>query len=196
MKEAMRVLVVLLLVFLLGVCTQVRAQEDGGVQAAELGAPVAEPAEAPGDVNVQAGGAGGVNQDALRPVGIAKGRYGPGDRHPVGKHAHEDDDEVIQHGGHTHTKGDTRANSGYIFKVLMGTMLGAQLLLWWWKKNYTRSFKRASLVGLWLIPCLWSVYQGPLVYYRMILVWSAYSAYTGYIMWLTTGTPMNKSAPR
>lgn len=80
-----------------------------------------------------------------------------------------------------------------VFFVLFVFMLLAQVLLVIWKQRHYKSFQTVTLLGLWLIPMLLSLYVR---FVRMLLVWTTFSVSTGYIVWLASRRPMGKSTPR
>jgi len=75
----------------------------------------------------------------------------------------------------------------FIFLIL------SQLGLYLWKKKYYRSFQSTTLIGLWIIPFLMS---GFLWFFRMLFVWTAWSAVTGYIIKKASQNPLQKDTPR
>ena len=102
-------------------------------------------------------------------------------------------DDMIKHGGHYHTKDETEQDSLYILSIMLIVMILSQFLLIYWRKNYQQSFDRMTLLGLWLIPIIFSIYW---YYYRMIFVWCIYTIITFRIILLTRAKPIAKQTPR
>ena len=100
---------------------------------------------------------------------------------------------LIPHGSHFHTESENEANGGFILLVMLGVIIVSQGVLWYWKKMHVRSFDRVALLGLWLIPALWSLYGG---YWRMLAVWVAYTAVTGWVMARAVKRQVERSTPR
>lgn len=113
-------------------------------------------------------------------------------RDPHAHHGHAPG-QVIQHGSHNHTIEDAEQHGGLIFSVLFFVMIGAQLALFVWKKYHLRSFENATILGLWLVPAIWSMLSG---FWRMLLVWTAFSSLCGYIIKLAMAKPLQRSTPR
>jgi len=67
----------------------------------------------------------------------------------------------------------------FLFVLLFVFLLVSQIGLFFWKKKHYRSFQNITLLGLWAIPFLLSVYSG---FWRMIFVWTIFSAITFYLM--------------
>lgn len=103
------------------------------------------------------------------------------------------DQAIIHHGGHTHTVAEAKRDAGYIFSVMFTVMVLAQFGLFYWQKFHQKSFQIASLIGLWIIPCVWSFMGG---FVRMIVVWLLFSAVTVRIIYQATRVPINKKTPR
>jgi len=112
----------------------------------------------------------------------------------IHNHKHETlSPQVIIHGSHTHTLEDTQKNSGYIFGVMLGVMVGAQTGIYIWKTKHPSSFHNVTLLGLWIIPFIWCIALG---FWRMLLVWSFFTFATGYFMVLATRRPLKRTTPR
>ena len=108
-------------------------------------------------------------------------------------HLRPDPNRVVPHGSHTHTVGENERNSGYIFMVMLTIIVASQSLLVWWKRNYPQSYDQCSLVGLWIIPFLWSIYGG---FIRMLLVWTVYTVVCGVVMSRAMKRPIERTTPR
>ncbi|KAK9815596.1 hypothetical protein WJX72_006534 [[Myrmecia] bisecta] len=74
----------------------------------------------------------------------------------------------------------------------MLTMIGAQSGLFWWKKKHKRSYELVTLLGLWLVPFVISVY---LHFWRFVLVWSLFTSTTLYMLHLCTAKKMDSRTP-
>ncbi|KAM9953076.1 hypothetical protein ACTFIR_008134 [Dictyostelium discoideum] len=68
-----------------------------------------------------------------------------------------------------------------------------QLLLFIWRTKYNRSFVKVSLVGIWLFPLAFSLYNG---YIRMICIWSCFTSVLGYLYFLSTRQPLSRKTPK
>lgn len=67
-----------------------------------------------------------------------------------------------------------------VFYCILAVMIGAQSGLFYWKKQHKRSYELVTLMGLWLVPMVISVYA---IWWRFVLVWLAYSGVTGYMLY-------------
>ena len=103
------------------------------------------------------------------------------------------DDHLIPHGSHFHTESENEAASGYILLILLAVLLASQAGLWVWRKRHVRSFDQAALLGLWLIPALWSLYSD---LWRMLAVWLLYSAVTAWVGSKALKRQVDRSTPR
>ncbi|GAX79202.1 hypothetical protein CEUSTIGMA_g6642.t1 [Chlamydomonas eustigma] len=80
--------------------------------------------------------------------------------------------------------------------ILYGTMflmLGAQTALFLWKQRHKRSYELVTLIGLWLMPSLFSWH---LNFWRFLSVWSLYSCITLYLLYCCTRPQLDVSMPR
>jgi RING finger protein 121 len=111
------------------------------------------------------------------------------------KQAEVHDEDMIPHGNHAHTRAETVANASYIFHVIFISMIATQIGLYFWKQKHPSSFQKFSVLGLWIIPCVWSL-NVEVPFTRMVTIWSVYSFCTGYIVFLATRTPLARSTPR
>ena len=80
-----------------------------------------------------------------------------------------------------------------VFLFLMGFMMGAQMLIFWWKKTYPKSFMQVTLLGLWVMPLVFST---QLHFWRMITAWAVFTAGTGYMVYLSTRPQLDMKTPR
>jgi len=79
-----------------------------------------------------------------------------------------------------------------LFFCLFAFLIASQVGLFIWKKKYYRSFQNITLLGLWIIPFLFSVSAG---FWRMILIWTVYSIFTGYLIVKASSSPIYKEIP-
>lgn len=89
-----------------------------------------------------------------------------------------------------------RMNPFLAIILLYGVMLlmvGAQTGLFLWKKRHRKSYELVTLIGLWLMPALFSFH---LKFWRFLLVWIVYSAVTGRLLYLCTQKKLARTTPR
>jgi RING finger protein 121 len=77
--------------------------------------------------------------------------------------------------------------------VLLILLIISQIGLHYWKSRHYRSFQRVTLLGLWLIPFFWSLYEG---FYRMLLVWFTFTIATLFILRKASESPLQIETPR
>lgn len=99
--------------------------------------------------------------------------------------------------------------------ILFGSILVAQILLFAWrqkrprlvynplhplpdnsKSTYSqciRSYQTVTLFGLWIIPIATSIYFS---FWRMIIVWSVFSAITAFVIFKATRRKLSVNTPR
>lgn len=77
--------------------------------------------------------------------------------------------------------------------ILIVTLVVAQILLVQWKQRYFRSYQRATLMGMWIIPVVFCI---KFTWYRFIVMWSIFSAITSYIVFKATRKPVDGTTPR
>eukprot|EP00123_Amoebidium_parasiticum_P019700 comp31110_c0_seq1/m.47248 comp31110_c0_seq1/g.47248 ORF comp31110_c0_seq1/g.47248 comp31110_c0_seq1/m.47248 type:complete len:335 (-) comp31110_c0_seq1:162-1166(-) len=77
--------------------------------------------------------------------------------------------------------------------IILGVSFVAQLVLAWWKRTRLNSYKKYTLVAMWLVPFIYCVASG---YHQFPLVWLLFSASTGYITHMATRKPLDPKAPR
>ncbi|CAL5224408.1 g7090 [Coccomyxa viridis] len=80
-----------------------------------------------------------------------------------------------------------------IFYLILLTVIAAQSGLVMWKKRHKRSYELATLMGLWLVPAIISVYFH---FWRFVGVWAIFSGVTGYILYTCTLKRIEKTTPR
>ena len=72
-------------------------------------------------------------------------------------------------------------------------MIGAQMALVMWKKKHQKSYDLVTLIGLWIMPMLFSII---LHFWRFCLVWICYTAYTVWILKLCMVPKLAATTPR
>lgn len=77
--------------------------------------------------------------------------------------------------------------------ILIATLVVAQILLVQWKQRYFRSYQRATLIGMWIIPVGFCLKFG---WTRFIIVWAVFSVITGFIVFKATRKPLEGRTPR
>ncbi|XP_060569209.1 E3 ubiquitin ligase Rnf121-like [Ruditapes philippinarum] len=77
--------------------------------------------------------------------------------------------------------------------ILIATLVVAQILLVQWKQRYFRSYQRATLIGMWIIPVGFCLKFG---WTRFIVVWAIFSVITAYIVFKSTRKPLEGRTPR
>ncbi|EGG23123.1 hypothetical protein DFA_05253 [Cavenderia fasciculata] len=102
-----------------------------------------------------------------------------------------------QHQGHTHElsgehKGHEQLHATISLWLIM-LSVAAQLLLLLWKHYSARTYLRASLIGMWLFPILYSIYYG---YIRMIIIWTLFSLAIVYLYRLSIEQPLQRTTPK
>ncbi|GIL42988.1 hypothetical protein Vafri_801 [Volvox africanus] len=76
---------------------------------------------------------------------------------------------------------------------IMILLVGAQTALFLWKKRHRKSYELVTLLGLWVMPALFSLH---LHFWRFLLVWTTYSAITGRLLWTCTRKKLARTTPR
>ncbi|XP_067663860.1 E3 ubiquitin ligase Rnf121-like isoform X1 [Haliotis asinina] len=77
--------------------------------------------------------------------------------------------------------------------ILLATLVVAQILLVQWKARHFRSYQRATLVGMWLIPIVFCL---KFWWMRFVCVWAMFSFITGYIVFRASRKPLSGDTPR
>ena len=78
---------------------------------------------------------------------------------------------------------DELKHSVWIFYTVLIVMIVSQSLLVRWRKHHRRSYELVTLIGLWLVPAIISI---QLVFWKFLIVWSAYSIVTGMYLYKCT----------
>ncbi|KAI8467837.1 MAG: hypothetical protein J3K34DRAFT_460175 [Monoraphidium minutum] len=68
--------------------------------------------------------------------------------------------------------------------LLLLLILGAQTGLVVWKKKHKRSYELVTLLGLWMMPAIFSLH---LKFWRFLLVWGAFSGVSLHLLYLCAG---------
>ena len=77
--------------------------------------------------------------------------------------------------------------------ILFGSIMVAQVLLYVWRQRHPRSYTTITLLGLWAIPIVFSV---RLFFWKMIIVWTLFSAITIFVMYKATRKKISVNTPR
>jgi RING finger protein 121/175 len=136
------------------------------VLAAAAGALAQHPGSGPGSPNTGEVSSAQQGDDAAAGAQTAAG-------HGRADHQAQHKKYALAHGGH-----ETRHS--ILLLVMLVILVGGQFALVWWKKNYYKSFFHATLLGMWTIPVVFCAYWQ---FWRMLTVWSLFSAATGRILY-------------
>lgn len=79
-----------------------------------------------------------------------------------------------------------------LFFLMFAILIASQIGLFVWKKYYYHSFLHVTLLGLWILPIIGSIYLG---FFRMIFIWSIFSIITGYLIVKASQSPLYKETP-
>lgn len=77
--------------------------------------------------------------------------------------------------------------------LLLFLMVGAQVALFVWKKKHKKSYELVTLMGLWVMPAIFSI---QLHFWRFMTVWVVFSAVTGYLIYQCSQKKLASSTPR
>lgn len=77
--------------------------------------------------------------------------------------------------------------------ILVVSLMLAQLALLLWRRRHYRTYQFVSLVALWIVPPLLSMHAG---FWRMVVLWSLYTALTLYVLYRATRRPLGSTTPR
>ncbi|XP_011447941.3 E3 ubiquitin ligase Rnf121 isoform X1 [Magallana gigas] len=77
--------------------------------------------------------------------------------------------------------------------ILIATLVVAQIVLVQWKQRHFKSYQRATLLGMWLIPVGFCLKFG---WHRFIYVWSIFSIITAFITFKASRKPISGTTPR
>ncbi|KAK5582782.1 hypothetical protein RB653_004368 [Dictyostelium firmibasis] len=95
---------------------------------------------------------------------------------------------------HPHVNDPGHAEFDAMITIIIAVVvIVLQLLLFFWKTKYNRSFIKVSLIGIWLFPLAFSLYNG---FIRMITIWSCFTGVLGYLYFLSTRQPLSRKTPK
>ncbi|VDK83288.1 unnamed protein product [Dibothriocephalus latus] len=80
-----------------------------------------------------------------------------------------------------------------MFLIAVFSSFAAQFALMAWKKYHYKTYHRATLLGMWVFPLIYSIYM---VYVRFVIVWSLFSLMTGVMVYLSSRPRISTSTPR
>ncbi|GAX79188.1 hypothetical protein CEUSTIGMA_g6628.t1 [Chlamydomonas eustigma] len=107
-----------------------------------------------------------------------------------------DDHVAVMQGHDMHAEHEKPMHPMLAILLIYGSLLllvGAQTALFWWKKRHTQSYNLVTLIGLWLMPAIFSV---QLKFWRFLLVWFCYSAVTSMLLYRCKKKNLDASMPR
>ena len=88
---------------------------------------------------------------------------------------------------------DHEAYHSILLLVLFALMIGLQIGLFLWRKHYPMQFIRVTLVFLWLIPLVFSLY---LYFFKFVSFWLLFSLVTAYVIKRSLETPLQTTTPK
>ncbi|XP_025087236.1 RING finger protein 121-like isoform X2 [Pomacea canaliculata] len=91
-----------------------------------------------------------------------------------------------QHRGH-------EAMHAEMVLILLVTLLVAQIVLVQWKARHFKSYQRATLLGMWLIPVALCI---KFYWVRFTVVWLVFSVVTGFVCYKASQKPLSGTTPR
>ncbi|XP_033743023.1 RING finger protein 121-like isoform X1 [Pecten maximus] len=77
--------------------------------------------------------------------------------------------------------------------ILIATLVVAQILLVQWKQRHFRSYERATLIGMWIIPIGFCI---KFSWLRFVVIWGIFSLITGFVTFRATRKPLPGNTPR
>ncbi|XP_005096944.1 RING finger protein 121 [Aplysia californica] len=77
--------------------------------------------------------------------------------------------------------------------ILLGTLMMAQIVLFQWKTRHFKSYQRATLLGMWLIPVGLCI---KFAWWRFTVLWSIFSVITAIVTFKASRKPLSGSTPR
>eukprot|EP01134_Creolimax_fragrantissima_P002166 CFRG2166T1 len=80
-----------------------------------------------------------------------------------------------------------------MFFIIMAVTIGAQLLLMVWKKHSEPTYKRYTLLAMWIVP-FWFSWKNNLE--QMLTMWSIFSVITGWVTFKATRKPLHSRTPK
>lgn len=76
-------------------------------------------------------------------------------------------------------------------KFMVSSLLQTALFLW--KKRHRKSYELVTLLGLWLMPAIFSVH---LRFWRFLLIWAIFSSITARLLLACSRKKMSRTTPR
>jgi hypothetical protein len=112
-------------------------------------------------------------------------------------HIHKHGDHVHIHTVSAPATGENAMgiDPGLLMLVLLVVSLGCQAGLVHWKKTHYRSYQNTTLVLLWLAPVAMIAWTH-MPYYRFLLVWSAFTVFVAYLLFIGSRRPLARDTPR
>ncbi|KAK0064673.1 RING finger protein 121-like isoform X1 [Biomphalaria pfeifferi] len=77
--------------------------------------------------------------------------------------------------------------------ILLVTLIVAQIVLVQWKIRHFKSYQRATLIGMWLIPVVICI---KFSWWRFCVFWVIFSIITGFVTYKASRKPLSGSTPR
>ncbi|KAM7291359.1 RING finger protein 121 [Ixodes scapularis] len=81
----------------------------------------------------------------------------------------------------------------YMILILLASVVVAQIVLVQWKKRHFKSYQRASMLGMWLIPLCVSVHSH---WWRFVFIWSIFTLFTCIVVSWALQKPIAGTTPR
>ncbi|CAN8006754.1 unnamed protein product [Ixodes hexagonus] len=81
----------------------------------------------------------------------------------------------------------------YMILILLASVIIAQIVLVQWKKRHFKSYQRASMVGMWLIPLCVSVHSH---WWRFVFIWCIFTIFTCIVVSWALQKPIAGTTPR
>ncbi|KAG0434348.1 hypothetical protein HPB47_019170 [Ixodes persulcatus] len=81
----------------------------------------------------------------------------------------------------------------YMILILLASVVVAQIVLVQWKKRHFKSYQRASMLGMWLIPLGVSVHSH---WWRFVFIWSIFTLFTCIVVSWALQKPIAGTTPR
>ena len=90
-------------------------------------------------------------------------------------------------------RGTSLFNGEQVFYLLLFIMIIAQLLLVYWRKRHYKSYQPVTLLGLWVIPFIFSA---SLHFWKVIFLHALWTCGSAYTMYKATRRPLPDRTPR
>ncbi|KAJ3294331.1 hypothetical protein HK104_003676 [Borealophlyctis nickersoniae] len=92
---------------------------------------------------------------------------------------------AIEHAGHEQTHATMAL-------ILLGSLIFSQMAIMLWKRYHDRSFRWATLCGLWIVPAALGLRAGNA---RFVTVWALFSVANAFVMKKALAVPMKSTTP-